>query len=193
MHGLRVLHKTQTRAIHFNLPERKMVMGKYLFNPFTQNFTIIPKPAKPGFFTLSARDGKLEWLVQKDPNMKTVTIDFSSTAIQYVSSAGILPRVQIARADASYLKNITDPNLHSHEVLLEPGSNTSTFSVGVFLDPDQGAVIRMLPSVAINVFPVPDSAGNNVAFLYLMTFDTDSTVNISVYDVAPPPSDTLAP
>lgn len=169
-------------------------MGKYLFNPFTQNFTIIPKPAKAGFFTLSARDGKLEWLVQKDPNLKTVTIDFSSTAIQFVSSAGILPRVQIARADASYLKNITDPNLYSHEVLLESGAtNTSTFSVGVFLAPDQGANLRMLPSVAINVFPIPDSAGDNVAFLYLMTFDTDSTVNISVYDVEPPPSDTLAP
>ena len=168
-------------------------MGKYLFNPFTQNFTIIPKPAANGFFTLSARNGKLEWAVQKDPRSKTVTIDFSSTAIQFVSTAGILPRVQVARADANYITSITEPNLYSHEVLLEGSSNTSTYSVGVFLAPDQGASVRMLPSVAINVFPVPDDEGNNVAFLYLMTFDTDSTVNISVYDVEPPPSDTLAP
>jgi hypothetical protein len=163
-----------------------MVMGKYLFNPFTKNFTIIPKPAASGFFMLSARDGKLEWAVQKDPRLKTVTIDFSSTAIQFVSTAGILPRVQIARADLGYAANITEPNLYSREVLLEDAPNTSTYSVGVFLAPDQGAALRMLPSVAVTVSPIADSEGNNVAFLYLMTFDTDATVNISAFEVEEP-------
>lgn len=168
-------------------------MGKYLFNPFTKNFTIIPKPAASGFFMLSARDGKLEWMSQKDPRLKTVTVDFSSTAVQFVSSVGIIPRVQIARADLGYAVNITEPNLYSHEVLLEGSTTTSTYSVGVFLAPDQGAVLKMLPSVAVTVAPISDADGNNVAFLYLMTFDTNATVNISAYEVDPPPSDTLAP
>ena len=165
-----------------------MVMGKYLFNPFTQNFTIIPKPAKEGFFMLSARNGKLEWVPREDPMAKTATIDFESIAVPYVSSAGILPRVQIARADASYLKSFTEPGTYSHEVLIDTtATNTSTYSVGLFLAPDQGASITMLPSVSIEVYPVTDSDGDNVAFLYLMTFDGDAAVNITAYEMEPAP------
>jgi len=53
----------------------------------------------------------------------------------------------------------------------------------VFLAPDQGANITMLPSVSIATYPVADSDKNNVAFLYLMTFTGDAAVNISAYDV----------
>lgn len=162
-------------------------MGKYLFNPFTRNFTIIPKPSASGLFVLSARNGNLEWLNQRDPMLKTVTLDFSSTANQFISTAGILPRVQIARGDLGYAVNITEPNLYSHEVLLGTAGNTSTYSVGLYLAPDQGAEIRMIPSVAVSASPISDSNGNNVAFLYLMTFNTDATVNILAYEVEPPP------
>lgn len=157
-------------------------MGKYLFNPFTKNFTIIPKPAASGFFVLSARDGKMEWAVQKDPRLKTVTVDFSSTATQFVSTAGVLPRVEIARADLGYATSITTPNLYSHEVLLEGASNTSNYAVSLYLAPDQGAEIKMLPSVAVTASPVT-VGGSNVAFLYLMTFDADAIVNIKAYNV----------
>ena len=163
-------------------------MGKYLFNPFTQNFTIIPTPAKEGFFQLSARNGKLEWVLREDPMAKTATIDFESTAVPYVSSEGILPRVQIARADASYFKSFTEVGTYSHQVLIDTtATNTSTYSVGLFLAPDQGANITMLPGVSIEVYPVTDSDGDNVAFLYLMTFDADAAVNITAYEVEPTP------
>ena len=159
-------------------------MGKYLFNPFTKNFTIIPTPAKEGFFQLSARNGKLEWVKREDPMAKTATINFTSTAVQEVSSAGILPRVQIARADAAYLKSITTPGTYSHEVLIDTAAtNTSSYSVGLFLAPDQGAQITMLPSVSVATYPVAGSDGNNVAFLYLMIFTGDAAVNIDAYDV----------
>lgn len=157
---------------------------RYLFNPFTQNFTVIPQPAKEGFFMLAARNGKLEWVPREDPMAKTVTIDFASTAIPYVSSAGILPRVQIARADAGYLKSFTEPGTYSHEVLIDTTATaTSTYSVGLFLAPDQGANITMLPSVSIATYPVADSNGDNVAFLYLMVFTGDAAVNIDAYDL----------
>ena len=60
-------------------------MGKYLFNPFTKNFTIIPTPAKEGFFMLSARNGTLEWVPREDPMAKTATTAFATTAVTYIS------------------------------------------------------------------------------------------------------------
>lgn len=159
-------------------------MGKYLFNPFTQNFTIIPTPAKEGFFQLSARNGKLEWVKREDPMAKTVTIGFDSTAVPYVSSVGILPRVQITRLDKNYLKNITDPGTYKHEVLLDPAAtNTSSYVVGVILAPDQGATIAPLPSTSIEAVPLADTDGDNVAFLYRMVFTGDAAVNVTAYDL----------
>jgi hypothetical protein len=181
-------------------------MGKYLFNPFTKNFTIIPKPQREGFFALSARDGKLEWVVQipkpptsgffalsardgkmewavqKDPMLKTVVIDFSSAAAPFPSTAGILPRVEIARADLSYATSFTNPNLYSYEVLLGKTPLDSTYTVSILLAPDQGAELKMLPSVGVTVSPI-SSGGQNVAFSYQMIFDANATVNIKVFDL----------
>jgi hypothetical protein len=158
-------------------------MGRFLFNPFTQNFTVIPKPQAEGFFLLAARNGKLEWVEREDPMAKTVTIGFTTTATREVSSVGILPRVVIARADAAYVKTIEDPGTYTHEVLIDDtASSTASYAVGVYLAPDQAAAITTLPSTAITASPVADSNGDNVAFIYVMTFTGDASVNIDAYD-----------
>ena len=159
-------------------------MGRFLFNPFTQNFTIIPTPAKEGFFMLSARNGKLEWVPREDPMAKTATINFTSTAIPYVSSVGILPRLQITRNDGAYLVSFNKAGTYAHEVLIDPATDTTAnYSVGVFFAPDQGVQITETPNVSIVSYPVADSDGNNVALLHVMSFNTDATVNISAYDL----------
>jgi hypothetical protein len=158
-------------------------MGKYIFNPFTQNFTAIPKPQPDGFFLLAARNGKLEWVEREDPMARTVTIGFTSTATREVSSVGILPRVVIARADAAYVKTIEAPGTYTHEVLIDDAaSKTASYAVGVYLAPDQSAAITSLPSTEIAATPVADSDGNNIAFIYVATFTGDASVNINAYD-----------
>jgi hypothetical protein len=154
-------------------------MGKYLFNPFTQNFTVIPKPQPLGLFTLVSRDGKLEWVQQP----KVLTVAFTSTATREVSSVGILPRIVIARADSNYLQTIEDPGTYAHEILLDPAAtNTSSYTVSVYLAPDQTAAIDWLPATPIEVDPVKNSSGANVAFVYQLKFTTDAAVSINAYD-----------
>jgi hypothetical protein len=158
-------------------------MGRFLFNPFTKNFTVIPKPQAEGFYQLAARNGKLEWVKREDPMAKTVTIGFTTTATREVSSVGILPRVVVARADAAYVKTIDEPGTYTHEVLIDDtASNTASYAVGVYLAPDQIAAITTLPSTAITATPVADNNGDNVAFIYVMTFTGDASVNIDAYD-----------
>ena len=37
-------------------------MGKFIFNPFTQNFTVIPKPPTTGAYQLVSQNGELGWV-----------------------------------------------------------------------------------------------------------------------------------
>jgi hypothetical protein len=159
-------------------------MGRFIFNPFTQNFTVIPKPPKEGFYQFAARNGKLEWVAREDPMAKTATIEFLSTAAQVVSSVGILPRVQIARNDAGYLRSFNEPGTYSHEVLIDPSAQTTAnYSLGVFLAPNQGANITSLPSASIVTYPVTDSTGNSVASLRVMVFTGDAAVSVRAFDL----------
>jgi hypothetical protein len=159
-------------------------MGRFIFNPFTQNFTVIPKPPKEGFYQFAARNGKLEWVEREDPQAKTLNLNFASDAVPFVSSVGILPRVVFYRGDGDYAGSQSEEGGYNHEFLLNSEvSNEAFFTVGLFVAPDQGAAINTLPAVAISVSPVADSSGSNVAFLWTMKFTTDAAVSVQAFDL----------
>jgi hypothetical protein len=166
-------------------------MGRFIFNPFTQNFTVIPNPPKEGFYQFAARNGKLEWVEREDPQAKTLNLSFTSDAVPFVSSVGILPRVVFYRGDGDYAGSQSQGGVYNHEFLLNSAvSNEAFFVVGVYLAPDQGSVGVLngngdisLPVVAIDVSPVADSSGANVAFLYAMKFTTDAAVSMRFFDL----------
>lgn len=159
-------------------------MGRFIFNPFTQNFTVIPKPPKEGFYQFAARNGKLEWVKREDPMAKTLNLNFTSEAVPFVSSVGILPRVVFYRGDGDYAGSVSDAGVYNREFLIDPTvSNESFYVVGLFVAPDQGAAVNTLPAVAISVTPVADSSGSNVAFLWTMEFTTDAAVSVQAFDL----------
>jgi hypothetical protein len=159
-------------------------MAKYIFNPFTENFTVIPTPAKEGFYQLAARNGKLEWVEREDPQAKTLNLDFKSDAVAFVSSVGILPRVGFYRGDRAYTGKHTEEGVYNHEFLLNPDVSAESFYiVGALVAPDQGAAINTLPVSAITISPVADSNGDNVAFLWSMKFTTDAAVSVRAFDL----------
>ena len=70
-------HKSKANITDLSVPEREMVMGKYIFNPFTKNFTVIPKPPATGSHQLSSISGSdVKWVEQvkhaRDPEKITL-------------------------------------------------------------------------------------------------------------------------
>jgi hypothetical protein len=163
-------------------------MAKYLFNPFTQNFTIIPTPPKTGFYGLTVRDGgKMEWVAQSDPLLKTLEIDFTSNRAASVTRLGILPRFGVSKTDGTSTFSVTDVGVYNYNILLDSSTSgtsldTSFYTVGFAVPVGVTPIITRTPQGQMTSQNLAHESAPTtpIATIYLIKYTSSASINFHV-------------
>jgi len=163
-------------------------MAKYLFNPFTQNFTIIPTPPKAGFYGLTVRDGgKMEWVSQPDPLLKTLDVDFSSDRAAVVTRLGILPRFGVSKTDGTSTYSITDVGVYSYNIMLDSSTvgtslDTSFYTVGFAVPVGVTPTITRTPQgqMTSQTLAHESDPTTPIAIIYLIKYTSSASIKFHV-------------
>jgi hypothetical protein len=163
-------------------------MAKYIFNPFTKNFSIIPTPPKTGFYYLTVRDGgKMAWVAKVDPLLKTLKVDFSSDIAATVTQLGILPRFGVAKKDGTSTYTITDVGSYSYNILLDPSTagasvDTSFYTVGFAVPVGVTPVITSDPPATMTIETLAHESAPTVAIstIYLINYTDSASIGFHV-------------